>query len=43
MDRQGNTYTFMYAAIMVIVAAAILSGAAIGLKPMQDRNIEIEK
>lgn len=43
MDRQGNTYTFMYAAIMVIVAAAILSSAAIGLKPRQDRNIEIEK
>ncbi len=43
MNTQGNTYTFLYAAIMVIIAASILSGAAIGLKPRQDRNIEIEK
>ncbi len=43
MNTQGNTYTFLYAAIMVIVAAAILSGTAIGLKPRQDRNVEIEK
>ena len=43
MDTNSNSYTFMYAAIMVIVAAAILSGTAIGLKPRQDRNVEIEK
>ena len=43
MDRQGNTYTFLYAAIMVIIVAAILSGTAIALKPRQNKNIEIEK
>lgn len=43
MNTQGNTYTFLYASIMVVVIAAILSAAAIGLKPKQDRNVEIEK
>jgi len=43
MDTNSNKYTFMYAAIMVVIAAAILSSAAIGLKPRQDKNIEIEK
>ncbi|MBI9065907.1 MAG: NADH:ubiquinone reductase (Na(+)-transporting) subunit C [Salinivirgaceae bacterium] len=43
MNTQGNSYTFIYAAIMVIVAATILSSASIVLKPFQDRNIEIEK
>ena len=28
---------------MVIIVAALLSYAAIGLKPHQDRNIELEK
>ena len=28
---------------MVIVVAALLSATAIGLKPLQDRNIELEK
>jgi Na+-transporting NADH:ubiquinone oxidoreductase subunit C len=43
MDKQGNTYTFLYAAVMVIIAAAILSSTAIGLKPRQAKNKEIEK
>jgi len=43
MNTQGNTYTFIYAAVMVIIAAAILSSAAIVLKPRQQKNIEIEK
>ncbi|MFA9391668.1 MAG: NADH:ubiquinone reductase (Na(+)-transporting) subunit C [Prolixibacteraceae bacterium] len=43
MNRNGNTYTFIYASVMVIVVAAILSYAAISLKPYQKRNIEIEK
>jgi Na+-transporting NADH:ubiquinone oxidoreductase subunit C len=33
----------MYAAVMVIIAAAILSGAAIVLKKPQQKNVEIEK
>ncbi len=43
MDRNGNTYTFLYASIMVIVVAAILSAAAYNLKPFQKKNEEVEK
>ena len=43
MNRNGNTYTFLYASIMVIVVAAILSTVAMSLKPMQKRNADIEK
>jgi len=43
MNTQSNTYTFIYAAIMVIVVAALLSIAAMSLKPMQDKNVEVEK
>jgi len=43
MNTQGNTYTVLYAAIMVIVVAAVLSTAAISLKPRQDKNVEVEK
>ncbi|MBN2805899.1 MAG: NADH:ubiquinone reductase (Na(+)-transporting) subunit C [Prolixibacteraceae bacterium] len=43
MNRNGNTYTFIYASVMVIIVAAILSYAAISLKPYQLRNVEIEK
>lgn len=38
-----NGYIFRYAAILVIVAAALLSLAAILLKPFQERNLAIEK
>ena len=43
MNRNSNSYTFIYASVMVIIVAAILSYAAISLKPYQTRNIEIEK
>lgn len=43
MNTQSNTYTFLYAAIMVVVVAALLSFAAMSLKPMQDKNVEVEK
>ncbi|MDX9907509.1 MAG: NADH:ubiquinone reductase (Na(+)-transporting) subunit C [Bacteroidales bacterium] len=42
MDRNSNIYTFMYASVMVILVAALLSFAAISLKPDQDKNINIE-
>ena len=38
-----NGYIFRYAAIMVIIAAAVLSTAAVVLKPFQERNVAIEK
>ena len=43
MDRNSNTYTFIYAAAMVILVAAILASVAMALKPRQTRNIEVEK
>lgn len=43
MDVNKNSYTFGFAAIMVILVAALLSVAYIQLKPFQDRNIELEK
>jgi Na+-transporting NADH:ubiquinone oxidoreductase subunit C len=43
MNTQSNTYTFLYASIMVVIVAAVLSFAALQLKPLQTRNIEIEK
>ena len=43
MNRNSNTYTFLYAAIMVILVAAILASVSMALKPRQKRNFEIEK
>lgn len=43
MNRNSNVYTFLYASVMVILVAAILSVAAYNLKPFQDKNIETEK
>ena len=43
MDVNKNSYTFGFAAIMVVVVATLLSVAAISLKPFQDKNIELEK
>ncbi len=43
MDRNGNTYTVLYAAVMVVLVAAILASVSIWLKPQQVRNTEIEK
>jgi len=43
MNVDSNSYTFGFATIMVVIVAALLSYAAIGLKPFQDTNIELEK
>jgi Na+-transporting NADH:ubiquinone oxidoreductase subunit C len=43
MNRNSNSYTVLYAAIMVILVAAILASVSMALKPKQVRNIEIEK
>lgn len=41
--KQTNTYIFLYASIMVLAVAAILSVASMVLKPYQERNVEIAK
>ena len=43
MDKDSNKATFLFASIMVIVIAILLSVAAIILGPYQARNTKIEK
>ena len=43
MDTNGNKYTIIYAAVMVVAVAILLAIAATQLKPFQDANILIEK
>lgn len=43
MDVNKNSYTFMFATVMVVIVAALLSYAATTLKPFQDKNVEQEK
>mgnify|MGYP001496621260 FL=1 len=43
MDVNKNSYTLGFAAIMVIIVAALLSLAAIVFKEPKDRNVELEK
>jgi Na+-transporting NADH:ubiquinone oxidoreductase subunit C len=43
MDVNKNSYTFTFAAVMVVVVAAVLSFAATSLKEKQDNNIRLEK
>lgn len=43
MDKQGNTYTILYASVMVILVAALLAFVAQVLKPQQTKNIEVAK
>lgn len=43
MNKNSNTYIITYAAIMVIVVAAVLSFAALSLKGVQAENVRIEK
>lgn len=43
MKTYSKIYIFIYASVMIIIVAAVLSFTAISLKPLQDKNIEIEK
>lgn len=43
MNKQGNTYTFLYSVILVVVVAAVLATVALSLQPAQNKNIENEK
>ena len=39
----SNFYIFRYASVLVIIVAAILSSAAMFLKPLQEKNLAIDK
>ncbi len=43
MNVNSNTYTFTFAAIMVVVTGLLLAFAAEGLKPFQNENVKREK
>ena len=42
MNTNSNVYTIVYTTVIVVIAAAILSIAAMALKPKQDANIKAE-
>jgi len=39
----SNRYVFLYASVMVVIVALVLSTAATLLRPLQERNMRIEK
>ncbi len=43
MDKNSNTYIFIYASVMVVLVAVILTSANLALKPMQEKNKMNEK
>ena len=43
MNTNKNSYVIIYAAVMVILAAVLLAGANILLKPAQEENASIDK
>lgn len=43
MKNFSNLYIFTFASVLVIVVAALLSFVSEELKPLQERNIEVEK
>jgi len=43
MKSYSNTYIFIFSTVMVVCVAALLSFVAEQLRPIQERNVEIEK
>lgn len=43
MKNFSNTYIFVFASVMVLIVAALLSFVAESLGPIQERNVEVEK
>jgi len=43
MNRNSNSYTLIYVAVMVVIVAFVLAFTAGALKERQDRNVEIDK
>ena len=43
MDRNSNSYTLIYVAVVVVIVAFVLAFTAGALKERQDRNVELDK
>ena len=43
LNTNGNAYTIIYAAVIVVIVAFLLAFVASALKPTQDENVAIDK
>jgi len=43
VNKDKNGYTFFFAILMVVIVGASLAAVSVGLKPKQDKNLEIKK
>ncbi len=43
INKDNNGYTFFFAIVMVVIVGASLAAVSVGLKPQQDKNLEIKK
>ena len=43
LNTNGNAYTIIYAAVIVVIVAFLLAFVASALKPTQDDNVAIDK
>ena len=43
LNKNSNTYTILYASVMVIIVAFLLAGVSLLLKDKQDANVEIDR
>jgi Na+-transporting NADH:ubiquinone oxidoreductase subunit C len=43
MNKNSNAYIFIYASLMVVIVAVVLTMANLSLKPLQQKNIRNEK
>ena len=43
MNTNKNSYTFIYASVMVIIVAFLLAFVSSALKPIQQKNVELDK
>lgn len=43
MNTNSNSYTIVYASVMVVIVAFLLAFVSSALKPTQDRNVELDK
>ncbi|MEA3448310.1 MAG: NADH:ubiquinone reductase (Na(+)-transporting) subunit C [Bacteroidota bacterium] len=43
MDKNSNTYIFLFAIIMIVIVAVVLSVISTQLQPLQDKNVKVQK
>ncbi len=43
MNTNSNSYTIVYASVMVVIVAFLLAFVSSALKPTQDKNVELDK